>query len=97
MGRNTRQNSFKKGVHIGLKHTRTRTKYYLKAGPHYNSKMRCSGCDNPVMEIRADHGKYSQHAKEGNRYEKPAMYCYHCQVIFPRYAVVVSLVGQYQE
>jgi len=49
------------------------------------------------MEIRADHGKYSQHAKEGNRYEKPAMYCYHCQVIFPRYAVVVSLVGQYQE
>jgi hypothetical protein len=92
MNKSTRENSFKEGVHIGLKHTRTRTKYYLVKGPYRNSKYRCSGCNNPVMILKGDRGN---HLSIEERYVRPALYCNHCKVIFPKYAIIISKVGQY--
>ena len=93
MGVNTRENSFKEGIHIGLKHERTRKKYYLKKGEFKNSKPRCSGCGKTPMKLQGDHGPSFS---KDERYERPALYCPICKVIYPRYSVVVSLVGQYQ-
>lgn len=93
MNVSTRENSFKEGVHMGLKHTRTRKKYYLKKGKYRNSKMRCSGCDGVPMVLQGNHGPSFPKNK---RYERPALYCPRCQVIYPKYSVVVSMVGQYQ-
>jgi len=88
----TREKNYKEGIHMGLKHTRTRKKYYLKDGPYRNSKKRCSGCDKPPMKLKGDHGA---HFPKKERYEEPCLYCPRCKVVFPKYSVVVSLVGQY--
>lgn len=93
MNHSTRENSYKEGVHIGLKHTRTRTKYYLVEGTNKRSKKRCSGCNKPVMVLKGDKGN---HLSTRDRYVRPALYCETCKVIYPKYSIVISRVGQYE-
>lgn len=92
MGKSTRENTFKEGVHIGLKHTRTRTKYYLIEGQDKKTKPKCSGCGKAVMVLKGDKGN---HLSSKERYVRPALYCERCKVIYPKYSIVISRVGQY--
>lgn len=86
-GVNTRENSFKEGVQMGLKHTRTRKKYTVFFDPHDPSvKGKCSGCKRPVVVLRPDIGET---AKE--RRPLVGLYCQHCEVIFPNYRKVCSI------
>ena len=88
MGNSTVQRGFKKGKQYGLKHTRTRKKYFLIDGEYHYSRKRCSGCDQPVEKLRPDRGITSD-----NRNPVIALHCPRCEVIFPAYRKVVSIFG----
>lgn len=109
MTHSTRESSYKEGTHIGLKHNRTRKKYYLITDPYEIAKRKkkktgrdsfdpnarpiCSGCDKPTMILEGNRGG---HLPKDERYERPARYCYRCEVIFPKYRKVVSTYDQYR-
>ena len=82
---------FKKGVQYGLKHTRTRKKYFLipqsKSCKLRNEKRRCSGCKKTVEILKPDRG-------HGHPDRSPiiAMHCPRCEVIFPAYRKVISII-----
>lgn len=84
----TVQTRFKKGKQYGLKHIRTRKKYEAIDGPHWNSKKRCSGCDQPLEKLKPDRGIHSK-----PRSPVIALHCPRCEVIFPAYRKVVSIFG----
>lgn len=88
MSKTTVHRGFKKGEQYGLKHIRTRRKFFLKDGPNWNSKKRCSGCKKPVEKLRPDRGIHSD-----NRSPVIALHCPRCEVIFPAYRKVVSIFG----
>lgn len=83
--------NFKKGIQYGLKHTRTRKKYFLvpqtKIQELRNEKRRCSGCNKPVEKLTPDRG-YGVTP----RHPVIALHCPRCEVIFPAYRKVVSII-----
>lgn len=101
MANSTRQNRYKNGVHIGLKHNRTRKGYFLIIDPfeiekktgNFNTKARpiCSGCNNPTVSLKPDFGITAT-----IRRPEIARYCQYCEVIFPKYRKVVSTYDQYR-
>jgi len=90
-GNSTVESRFKDGVQYGLKHTRTRKKYFLipqtKLDIFHNKKRRCSGCSKPVEQLSPDRGF-------GADPRRPiiALHCPRCEVIFPAYRQVVSTI-----
>lgn len=90
-GNTTVEPRFKNGVQYGLKHTRTRKKYYLlpqtKAQELRNEKRRCSGCKKPVEKLKPDRGYGAT-----PRHPTIALHCPRCEVIFPAYRKVVSTI-----
>lgn len=82
---------FKNGVQYGLKHTRTRKKYFLipqtKSQELRNEKRRCSGCKKTVEKLTPDRGYGAD-----PRHPVIALHCRHCEVIFPAYRKVVSII-----
>lgn len=82
---------FKEGVQYSLKHTRTRKKYFLlpqtKLQKLRNEKRRCSGCKKPVEKLTPDRGYGSE-----PRHPVIALHCPRCEVIFPAYRKVVSII-----
>jgi hypothetical protein len=87
----TGETRFKRGVQYGLKHIRTRKKYFLlpqtKEQKLRNEKRRCSGCKKTVEALRPDRG-YGH----PDRSPTIAMHCPRCEVIFPAYRKVVSII-----
>ena len=82
---------YKKGVHYGLKHNRTRKKYFLLPQTQIeilqHAKRRCSGCKRPVEKLTPDRG-YGANP----RHPIIALHCPRCEVIFPAYRKVVSII-----
>lgn len=80
-----------KGVQYGLKHTRTRKKYYLlpqtREQKLRNEKRRCSGCKGTLEKLRPDRGH-----GHPDRSPTVALHCPRCKVIFPAYQHVVSII-----
>ena len=83
----TGETRFKAGKQYGLKHIRTRKKYFLLDGPHWNSKKCCSGCKRPVEVLTPDRGFGAK-----PRRPRVALHCPRCEVIFPAYRKVVSII-----
>jgi len=85
----TEEIRFKNGVQYGLKHTRTRKKYFLLPliQKYRKEKRRCSGCKKTVEILRPDRG-YGH----PDRSPTIAMHCPRCEVIFPAYRKVISII-----
>ena len=82
---------FKDGVQYGLKHTRTRKRYFLipqtKEQQLRNEKRKCSGCKGTVEKLKPDRGH-----GHPDRSPTVAMHYSRCEVIFPAYRKVISVI-----